>query len=98
MATPETVNSGSNAVALAPLLGVQNPAGMLSTSVYVNGVAKVHVGALDPNIKGNWNFGTNSNVLQDIKWDDAIETVKRRFPNEAGHGFFPLEGLRRPNW
>ena len=95
--TPETVNAGSNALALGVLLGEKNPAGLMSTTVHVDDVAYVHIAALDPKIEGNQNFGVNSNGVDGIQWDDAIDIVKKHFPKEVEKGVFPLGGSQKSN-
>lgn len=89
--------SGSNAIALNPIFGGQNPAGAPSVTVHVEDVAYVHVAALNPNIAGNQSFGVNWNGIKGINWDDAIEIVKRHFPKEVESGLFPLGGSQASN-
>jgi nucleoside-diphosphate-sugar epimerase len=93
--TPKAVNSGSNSVAMNVLVGVQNPAGMVGTTVHIDDVAKIHIAALDPKIEGNRNFGANCNGIEGIEWDSAIETVKRHFPKAVESGIFPLGGSQK---
>jgi nucleoside-diphosphate-sugar epimerase len=94
--TPQAVNSGSNAIALNALLGVQNPTGIPGVTVHVDDVAKIHIAALDPKVDGNRNFGANSNGIEGIEWDSAIEVVKRHFPKAVEKGIFPLGGSQKP--
>ncbi|OAL37396.1 hypothetical protein AYO20_03245 [Fonsecaea nubica] len=89
--TPAAVNSGSNALALIPLLGTQNPNGMPGATCHVDDVAYVHVASLDSKIQGNQNFGVNYDV-NGVKWDDAIDIVKKHFPQAVEQGVFPLGG------
>jgi nucleoside-diphosphate-sugar epimerase len=93
--TPAAVNAGSNAIALNVLFGVQNPNGLVGTTVYVDDVAKIHIEALDPKIEGNRNFGANCNGLDGVEWDSAIEIVKKHFPEAVESGIFPLGGSQR---
>ena len=95
--TLEAVNAGSNQVALNTLLGVRNPAGMTAFSVHVDDVAKVHIQSLNPRIEGNQNFACSSDGLEGIRWDDAIEIVKKHFPEEVRQGIFPLGGHQASN-
>jgi nucleoside-diphosphate-sugar epimerase len=92
--TKEEISSarGSNALALGPIFGVQNPAGAPSVTVHVDDVAYVHVAALHPNIEGSQNFGVNWNGIKGVNWDDAIDIVRRHFPKEVESGLFPLGG------
>jgi len=89
--TRQAVASGSNRIALTPLLGDQNPEGIPSFVSHVDDVAFVHIAALDPKIGGNQNFGVNYDT-NGIQWDDAIEIVKKHFPQAVEQGVFPLGG------
>lgn len=90
--TPEAVLQGSNGLAMGVLFGQQNPAGQAATTVHVDDVAFVHIKSLDPKLEGNHNFACNSNGLEGIEWDDAIEIVKKHFPAAVKKGVFPLGG------
>ncbi|EXJ74211.1 uncharacterized protein A1O5_02506 [Cladophialophora psammophila CBS 110553] len=89
--TPAAVNSGSNALAFTPLLGMHNLNGMPAATCHVDDVAYVHIASLDPKIQGNQNFGVNYDV-NGIKWDDTIDIVKNHFPTAVEKGVFPLGG------
>lgn len=89
--TTDAVRSGSNAIALNVLFGVNNPNGMPAAVVHVDDVAFLHVAALDPKVQGNKNFGANYGI-NSIEWDDAIDIVKKHFPAEVEKGVFPLGG------
>jgi len=95
--TKEAVNSGSNALALNPILGVQNPAGLSGTTVHVDDVAFVHIAALDPKIEGNQNFACNSNGTEGTKWDDGLDIVRKHFSSAVKDGIFPLNGAQKSN-
>jgi len=90
--TRKAVNSGSNTLALRNILGGNNPAGAVATTVHVDDVAFVHIAALSPKIEGNHNFACNSQGLEGIVWDDALDIVKKNFPKEVEAGVFPLGG------
>ena len=89
--TTDAVPSGSNGLALSVLLGAKNPNGMPAATVHVDDVAFLHIAGLDPKVQGNKNFGANYDV-NGIKWDDAIDIVKKHFPKEVEKGVFPLGG------
>ncbi|OAP63508.1 hypothetical protein AYL99_02735 [Fonsecaea erecta] len=89
--TPEAVIAGSNALAFTPLLGRQNPNGMPAATCHIDDVAYVHIASLGPKVQGNQNFGVNYDV-NGVKWDDAIDIVKRHFPEAVEKGVFPLGG------
>jgi nucleoside-diphosphate-sugar epimerase len=89
--TPEAVLAGSNALALSVLFGGKNPNGMPAATVHVDDVAFLHIAGLDPKVQGNKNFGANYDV-NGIKWDEAIDIVKKHFPTEVEKGLIPLGG------
>jgi hypothetical protein len=60
--TPESVNSGSNADALASILGQKSPEPVLSISVHIDDVTRIHVQALDPAIEGNHNLAASPEI------------------------------------
>jgi hypothetical protein len=90
--TPEAVNWGSNAVALALVLGQMSPELVILISVHINDVARIHVQALGIASKENQNLTANLNGLDGIKWDDAIDMVRSYFPKEVTSGIFQLGG------
>ena len=89
--------TGTNLIAMAPLLGIVNPDPFMGISVHNDDVARVHVAALDPRIPGGSNFMCSSDGIQGCKWNDAIEVVKKNFPDAVAHGIFPLGG-DQPTW
>ncbi|KIW56612.1 hypothetical protein PV05_05260 [Exophiala xenobiotica] len=93
--TREAVNAGSNAIAMIPILGMQNPAGTPAITCHVDDVALVHIASLKPEIKGNQNFGVNYVGEAPVQWDDAIDIVKKHFPSEVEQGIFPLGGSNK---
>ncbi|KAL8823146.1 MAG: hypothetical protein Q9170_008377, partial [Blastenia crenularia] len=92
--SPEMINApgSSNIVPLAPILGDGMPFPVPGITVHVNDVATAHVAALDPKIEGNQDFVLTSGGIEGIKWDDAKEIVRRRFPEEVQKGSLPLKG------
>jgi nucleoside-diphosphate-sugar epimerase len=60
--TPESVNSGSNADALAAILGQKSLEPVLSISVHIDDVARIHVQTLDPTIEENHNLAASSEI------------------------------------
>ena len=90
------VESGTNAIALGPILGRKSPPN-LGVTVYLNDVARVHVLALDPKIlkEGSYeNFLVSSGGVDGTEFDDGIEIVKRNFPKQSEAGLFPLDGTQ----
>jgi nucleoside-diphosphate-sugar epimerase len=92
--TAEAARSGSNRVACVPIFGIRNPAGMLAMTCHVDDVAFLHVAALEAKVEGNQNFGVNT-AVNGIRWDDALEIVKKHFPSEVEKGIFPLGGSQK---
>lgn len=90
--TRKAFDSGSNALALTPLLGKQNPTGTPIATCHVDDVAFVHIASLSPKIKGYQNFGVNYIPESPVQWDDAIDIVKKNFPEDVKKGIFPLGG------
>ena len=89
--TTDAVRSGSNGIATGVLFGVKNPNGMPAGTCHVDDVAYAHIASLDRKLEGNQNLGVNCDV-NGIKWDDAIDIVKKHFPKEVERGVFPLGG------
>ena len=90
------IGNGTNAFALAPIRGSKNPP-TLGVTVYLNDVAKVHVLALDPKIlkPGSYeNFIVSSGGVEGTNFDDAIEIVKKSFPEAVEKNLFPLDGTQ----
>jgi nucleoside-diphosphate-sugar epimerase len=84
---------GTNAVALAPILGNASGWGAVpSTSVHVEDVAKLHVLALDPKIPGSESFLAISEGEKGTKWDEYQDIVKRNFPEAVAKGVLPNNG------
>ncbi|KAG9773411.1 hypothetical protein KCU88_g5814, partial [Aureobasidium melanogenum] len=90
--TPESVRSGSNGVPMIPLMGGHNPVGVPAAVCHVDDVAFVHIASLDSRVEGNRNFGINYRGDKPVEWDDAIDIVKKHFPEEVKKGVFPLGG------
>lgn len=94
--TRQSVNSGTNALFLNALLGVQNPTGLWALTVHVDDVAYTHVQALDESkVPKSMNLATVYRGLEGgINWDSAIDIVKKHFPKEVESGVFPLGGTQ----
>ncbi|KAL8839134.1 MAG: hypothetical protein Q9205_004333 [Flavoplaca limonia] len=94
LTTPEDIigPKTSNVVPLAPIFAEGMPFPCPGTTVHIDDVANVHIAALDPKIEGNQDFILDAGGLEGIKWDDAKEIVKRRFPEAVEKGLLPLQG------
>ncbi|KAL8732651.1 MAG: hypothetical protein Q9166_002626 [cf. Caloplaca sp. 2 TL-2023] len=94
LTTPEDIigPKTSNLVALAPIFGEGMPFPIPGTTVHIDDVAMVHVAALDPKIEGNQDFVLTAGGVEGIRWNDAKEIVRRRFPEAVEKGLLPLQG------
>ncbi|EXJ86981.1 hypothetical protein A1O3_03938 [Capronia epimyces CBS 606.96] len=90
--TPKSVLSGSNSLPMIPVMGQHNPDGLPAKVCHVDDVAFVHIAALDSGVEGNRNFGVDYRGDKPVEWDDAIDIVKKHFPEEVKKGVFPLGG------
>ncbi|KAL8688607.1 MAG: hypothetical protein Q9218_005527 [Villophora microphyllina] len=82
--------AGTNGTALGHVLG--NTGGPTpSTSVPVDGVAKMHVHALDPKVAGE-QFFLGVSDRSSTNWEDAFKIVKKYLPEAVEKGVFPLSG------
>lgn len=72
---------GTNAVAFGQVLDknmMHSPSP--GTMIHMNDVAKLHILALDPSVKGHQNFIAGSGGVAGQVWGDAIEIVNQQFP------------------
>ncbi|KAK4695546.1 hypothetical protein P7C71_g2223, partial [Lecanoromycetidae sp. Uapishka_2] len=86
--------SGTNRAAFAPVLGNRSDIANPGSMNHVDDVAKVHILALNPNIKGGQNFGVQSGGVGGNKWADSTEIVKKRFPEAVKDGRLPADGTQ----
>lgn len=77
---------------MAAVLGRKSDVLTAGSSVSVHDTAKIHVLALDPKIEGNQNFITAGDGVEGVVWEDALEIVKRKFPEAVKSGVLPLGG------
>ncbi|KAK8099021.1 uncharacterized protein PG998_012262 [Apiospora kogelbergensis] len=63
----------------------------VGNAVLCTDVARAHVRALDPDVKGNQSFVLNS----DVKWEDTVPIAKKHFPHAFESGLFRPGG---PKW
>ncbi|KAJ9654180.1 hypothetical protein H2198_006744 [Neophaeococcomyces mojaviensis] len=88
----EDYTTGSNSIALAPLLGINIAQGRPGFACYVDDVASVHIAALRSDVQGHQSFGVNYDGLNGINWNDAIDIVKRKAPELVSNGLFSFNG------
>ena len=86
--------SGTNKAAFAQILGNVSDQANPGSLQHVDDVAKVHVLSLNPKIEGNQNFGIQAGGVDGVAWGDAIEIVKRRFPEAVKDGRLPVSGTQ----
>jgi nucleoside-diphosphate-sugar epimerase len=87
--TVKEMVTGSNSLALQPLLGATVGQAVGFSTVHVDDVATAHVKALDPTVKGGQSF-LLAVPKQTGNWDDAIEIAKKLYPGIEAK--FPLNG------
>lgn len=88
----EMRTKGTNRHVLTAILGVKNPKPNPGTTVFLDDVAKIEVMSLDPKIPGGQNFLVSSGGVKGTTWNDAIDIVRKNFPEEVKRGVWPLDG------
>ncbi|KAJ5455872.1 uncharacterized protein N7458_004136 [Penicillium daleae] len=84
--TADLETGSTNSVLLSLLKGSQSDEPLMGNMSLVDDVAQVHVSALDPKIEGNQAFVVSSNGINGAMWEDAIEVVKKYFPEALADG------------
>lgn len=93
--TAADFKSGStNSFLLGFLTGSRSDEPVAGNMSFVDDVAQVHVGALDPKIEGNQAFVVVSDGINGAKWESAIETVRKYFPGALSDGRLSSSGKR----
>ena len=95
--TEEAARSGTNAIVLAPILGVSPPSPMPGTSVHVDDVAGLHIRVLDPDLKvdpakGYTTFAANSQWQTGVSFDDGKVIAQKYFPEVVEKGLLKNDG------
>ena len=85
----------TNSVLLSLLKGSQSAEPLMGNVSFVDDVARVHVDALSPKIEGNQAFVVTSDGIDGAKWEDAIETVRKYFPEALSDGRLKSNGKQR---
>lgn len=88
----EDLETGTDGIAVGPLVGTKLEIPSLGVSVYVNDVARAHIDALNPVITGNQNLFCSSGGPEGTSWDDAKEIAKWHYKKQVADGFFNLSG------
>ncbi|KAI2463961.1 hypothetical protein F4781DRAFT_95481 [Annulohypoxylon bovei var. microspora] len=82
------MRAGSNGMAIGWLLTGNQDFRAVGNAVLCADVARAHVRALDPDIKGNQSFL----LTTEIRWEDTVDIAKKYFPDAFTSGLFQ-EGL-----
>ncbi|KAL6830914.1 hypothetical protein J3E69DRAFT_328112 [Trichoderma sp. SZMC 28015] len=90
------IAKGTNGLLMGPLLGHARDQPLLGVAVHVDDVAKMHVLALKPTLKGNHDFLACAQPNEVVDWADSFEIVKKRFPEAYANGAFKFESIPRP--
>ena len=90
----DDITTGTNGITMGIVLGNKELSPMLGASVHVDDVARVHVQALQPSVRGNQNFICSSGGLEGTKWDDTIGIVRSTFAARVADGTLPLGGTQ----
>ncbi|PTB69405.1 NAD(P)-binding protein [Trichoderma citrinoviride] len=93
---PANIAKGTNGLLMGPLLGQPRDQPLLGIAVHVDDVAKMHVLALAPHVKGNEDYLACAHPNEPIDWAESFEIVKRRFPEAYADGVFKFESVPRP--
>lgn len=95
--SPADLLHSSASFLLAPLLGVDNPFPIPGSTVSNADVARCHVRALDEHLLPlqpgeERRFMATGPSVEGIRWADAVDIVKREFPDAVKRGLLPLGG------
>ncbi|KJZ74902.1 hypothetical protein HIM_05633 [Hirsutella minnesotensis 3608] len=92
----QNIAKGTNALLMGPILGYARDMPLVSGSVHVDDVAKMHVLALHPRVEGNQDFLAASHPLESIDWAASFDIVKKHYPKEYAEGVFKFESIPKP--
>jgi nucleoside-diphosphate-sugar epimerase len=87
------ITVGTNAVAIAPVLGAKSDTPLTGSSVHVDDVAFMHVKGLDPKVPAGSYIG-NSDDYAGTVWQNATRIAAEHFPKAVEKGFLPNNGLQ----
>ena len=91
----EHFQSGSNRFPLNIALGRADPQQIAMMPNSYNGVddcARVHILALNPEVKGNQGFVVSSTGRDGMSWKDTHAIVEKHFPDDVKDGTLPNNG------
>jgi hypothetical protein len=87
------ITLGTNALAIAPVIGAKSDNPITGCSVHVDDVAFMHVKGLDLNVPAGSYIG-NSDDYAGTVWQNATGIVAEHFPKPVEKGIFPNNGLQ----
>lgn len=87
-------SKGSNRVVFNQVLGIEAPAPLPGSTVFLHDIASLHVCALNPKIPGNQDFPANSGDMEASNLGDAIDIVARNFLEAVVNGTLPNNGTQ----
>lgn len=88
---PKHITDGTNGIAFGQVLGKDNPAPTPGTSVHLNDVALIHVLAMEKQVPAQ-DYVVSGEGVKGTVWSDALDYVKKHFPEEVKNGVLPLGG------
>ncbi|KAM0714261.1 hypothetical protein Q7P37_010048 [Cladosporium fusiforme] len=86
------VSRGSNAFALNPVLGVDNPTPFPMTVTHIDDISLAHIRALDPKVEGNQSFLLSNSGEEGYTWDSTKTVAAKHFPEAIASGLLPNNG------
>ncbi|OQD91055.1 hypothetical protein PENANT_c001G04080 [Penicillium antarcticum] len=87
------ITVGTNAIAIAPVLGAKSESPIVGSSVHVDDVAFMHVKGLDPKVPAGSYIG-NSDDYAGTFWQNATGITAEHFPKAVAKGILPNNGLQ----
>jgi nucleoside-diphosphate-sugar epimerase len=90
------ITRGTNGMVMGPLLGQAIDSPMTGFMVHLDDVARMHVMALGPAVRGNQDFLAAFHTIEELHWHDSFEIVKRRFPKQYAEGVFKFDSIKPP--
>jgi nucleoside-diphosphate-sugar epimerase len=88
-------DGGMNKPIVSIISGEQAEGSFSANTVHVADVAELHVLALNPAIEGNTSYMATAGGLTGAHWNDAIDIVKKEFPDKVSDGTLPNNGSHK---
>lgn len=90
--TAKELCKGSNWHTLSIILGTNHQVGKPALTCHIDDVVRCHVQGLNPTIPGNQCYLISTDGSDESVWDDARDTVQKRFPTFVHSGILPNNG------